>query len=60
MSVEFPTGVKFVGVDVAPSVLYRPADNISFEIYNFPRQGQFIPPSWVAVRGRRPRFNTPR
>lgn len=39
MSVEFPTGVKFVGVDVAPSVLYRPADNISFEIYNFPRQG---------------------
>lgn len=39
MSVEFPTGVKFVGVDVAPSVLHYPRDNLLFEIYNFPKQG---------------------
>ncbi|KAG8908303.1 hypothetical protein FRB99_007837 [Tulasnella sp. 403] len=39
MSVEYPTGVKFVGVDVAPSVLHYPKENVAFEIYNFPRQG---------------------
>ncbi|KAG8882323.1 Ubiquitin-conjugating enzyme E2 2 [Tulasnella sp. 332] len=39
MALEFATGVKFVGVDIAPSVLHYPKDNLLFEIYNFPRQG---------------------
>lgn len=39
MAVEFP-GVKCVGVDVAPSFLHYPKDNLVFEIYNFPRQGK--------------------
>ncbi len=41
MSLEYPTDVKFVGVDVAPSVLHYPKDNLIFEIYNFPRQGRY-------------------
>jgi len=39
MALEHPNGVEFVGVDITPSVLHYPKDNLSFEIYNFPRQG---------------------
>ncbi|KAG8932232.1 hypothetical protein FRC03_002856 [Tulasnella sp. 419] len=42
LSVEYPN-VKFVGVDIAPSVMHYPKDNLQFEIYNFPRDGFSCP-----------------
>jgi len=48
LSLEYPD-TKFVGVDIAPSAMHYPQDNLQIEVYNFVRDGFSCPDGYYDV-----------